>query len=85
MKSPAKNAGIFEITQSGDSLLLKFHEEFIDANLIMGLDRTYPKRIKLLSDEKPIVSYALKGDYKNILNTVSNLIYVIKELQNAEK
>ncbi len=85
LKSPAKNAGIFEITQSGDSLLLKFHEEFIDANLIMGLDRTYPKRIKLLSDEKPIVSYALKGDYKNILNTVSNLIYVIKELQNAEK
>lgn len=85
LKSPAKSAGIFEITQSGDSLLLKFNEEFIDANLIMGLDRAYPKSIKLLSDEKPVIRYALKGDYKNILNTVNNLISVIKELQNTEK
>lgn len=85
LKAPAKSVGISEISQSGDMLQLKFREEYVDANLIMGMDKNFPKRIKLLSSETPVISYAMKGDYKNILNTVNNLISVIKELQNSEK
>lgn len=85
LKSSAKEVGICEISQSGDALQLKFMEDYVDAGLIMGLDKAFPKRIKLLSNEKPIISYALKGAYKDILVTVKNLIAIIKELQNKEK
>ncbi|MCC8160838.1 MAG: transcription-repair coupling factor [Oscillospiraceae bacterium] len=85
LKTPAKECGIYEISQSGDTLSLKFEEDYVDAPLIMGLDRAFPKRIKLVSSENPIISYALKGDYKNILKIVNNLLTQIKELQNKEK
>lgn len=85
LKAPAKECGIFEIQQSGDNMLLKFEENRIDAMLVMGLDKKYPKRIKLLSGEKPVISYAIKGDYKNLLNIVNNLLNDVKELQKEEK
>ena len=62
-----------------------FGENYVDANLIMGLDKMFPKRIKLLSGDKPVISYAIKGEYKKILNIVNNLLSTIKELQSAEK
>ena len=85
LKSPAKAVGIYEISQTADALLLKFREDYVDANLVMGLDRAYPKRIKLLSGEKPIISFAMRGEHKQILNILNNLLYSIKELQNEEK
>lgn len=85
LKAPAKDAGVYEISQSGDNLQLKFGEDYVDANLIMGLDKIFPKRIKLVSSEKPIINYTLRGEYKNILNIVNNLLSVTKELQNDEK
>ena len=84
LKSPAKAAGIYEISQSADILRLKFMPEYIDANLIMGLDKAFPKRIKLVSGEKPIINYAIKDDGKNILDIVNNLLSIIKELQNEK-
>ena len=85
LKTYAKECGIYEIAQSGDNLLMKFGENYVDANLIMGLDKMFPKRIKLLSGDKPVISYAIKGEYKKILNIVNNLLSTIKELQSAEK
>ena len=85
MKTPAKAVGVYEISQTADALLLKFGEDYVDANLVMGLDRAFPKRIKLLSGEKPVISFALRGEHKLILNIISNLLSVIKELQNAEE
>lgn len=85
LKSPAREAGIYEISQTGDILQFKFNEDYVDANLIMGLDRTFPKRIKLVSSQKPIINYSLKGDYKNVLNIVNNLLSATKELQNEPK
>ena len=32
-----------------------------------------------------VISYAIKGEYKKILNIVNNLLSTIKELQSAEK
>ncbi len=85
MKAPAKEAGIYEISQTADALLLKFYEDYVDANLVMGLDRAYPKRIKLLSGERPVISFAMRGEHKRILEIVNNLLISIKELQNCEK
>ena len=85
LKRMPKECGIYEIAQSGDNLLMKFGENYVDANLIMGLDKMFPKRIKLLSGDKPVISYAIKGEYKKILNIVNNLLSTIKELQSAEK
>lgn len=85
LKSPAKAVGIYEISQTADALLLKFHEDYVDANLVMGLDKAYPKRIKLLSGEKPVISFAMRGEHKQILNILNNLLSSIKELQNEEK
>lgn len=85
LKSPAREAGIYEISQTGDILQFKFNEDYVDANLIMGLDRIFPKRIKLVSSQKPIINYSLKGDYKNVLNIVNNLLSATKELQNESK
>ncbi len=85
LKAPAKSVGVYEISQSGDVLHLKFNEDYVSAKLIMGLDKAFPKRIKLLSGEKPVIAYALRGDGKNILNIVNNLLSVTKELQNDEK
>ncbi len=84
LKSPAKAVGIYEISQTADALLLKFHEGYVDVNLIMGLDKAYPKRIKLLSGEKPVISFAIRGEHKNILNIINNLLSEIKEMQTKD-
>lgn len=85
LKVPAKECGVRDINQRADSLLLTFETERVDANMVMGLDRMFPKRIKLFSGEKPVIGYALKGEHKEILNIVGNLLAVIKELQKTEK
>lgn len=85
IKIPAKECGIYEINQRAESVLLKFEPEFVDANLVMGLDRMFPKRIKLYSGETPVIGYALRGQHKEILNIVNDLLSAIKELQNQEK
>lgn len=85
MKMPAKEVGIFEISQTADALLLKFDENYVDANLVMGMDRAYPKRIKLLSGERPVISFAMRGEHKKILEIVNDLLSFIKDLQNHEE
>ncbi|MCH5210617.1 MAG: transcription-repair coupling factor [Oscillospiraceae bacterium] len=81
LKAPAKEVGIYEISQNIKEILLKFHEDYVDAALIMGLDKKYPKRIKLMSDEKPVISFRLSSSDKNILKIINNLLSSIKELQ----
>ncbi|MBQ2664710.1 MAG: transcription-repair coupling factor, partial [Clostridia bacterium] len=85
LKIPAKECGVYEINQRADAVLLTFEADKIDAQLVMGLDSLYPKRIKLYSGEKPVIGYALRGQHKEILNIVNNLLTQIKELQNPEK
>ncbi len=85
LKTPAKEAGIYEISQRDGDLLLKFREDFVDVKLIMGLDEKYTGRIKLLSGEKPAISFSLKNSDENILTLTNNLLSSIKELQNSSK
>lgn len=85
LKAPARDAGIYEISQNGDNVMLHFGEEYVDAGLVMGLERKLGGRIKLLSGEKPVISCRLKKTDKDILKFVNNLLSIIKELQTAEK
>lgn len=83
LKIPAREAGIYEIMQRGNIIQFKFHEEYVSAQLVMGLDGKYPKRIKLIAAEKPTVNIKLKGEVKNITAAVSDMLYTIKDLQTA--
>lgn len=85
MKPLARECGIYEISQSSSALNLKFLEDYVDAKLVMGLDVAFYGRIKLLSDEKPIISFALRDSDGSILDIINNLLNVIKELQSREE
>ncbi len=85
LKTPAKEAGVYEISQSGGKLMLKFGEGYVDAALVMGLDSVFRGRIKLLSSDKPVISFTLREDEDNILDIVNNLLSVAKELQSRGK
>lgn len=85
LKIPAREAGIYEIMQRGNIIQFKFHEEYVSAQLVMGLDGKYPKRIKLIAAEKPTVNIKLKGEVKNITAAVSDMLYTVKSLQEQEK
>ncbi len=85
LKIPAREAGVYEIAQKGDIIQLKFHEDYVSAQLVMGLDKKYPRRIKLIAAEKPTVNIKLKGEVKNIIAAVSDMLYTVKSLQEQEK
>ncbi len=85
LKAPAREVGIYEISQTQKELLLKFDADYVDADLIMGLDKKYTGRIKLLSDESPVISFALRENGQNMIEIVNNLLSSIKELQKDEK
>jgi transcription-repair coupling factor (superfamily II helicase) len=82
LKGTAKECGIYEISQNSDVLLFKFTPDRVDINLIMGLDKKFPKRIKLLSDDMPVISYAVKNDDKNILNTVISVLETVRDIED---
>jgi transcription-repair coupling factor (superfamily II helicase) len=84
LKIAAREAGVFEIVQHGNILQLKFHENYVSANLIMGLDKKFPRRIKLLATEKPTINITMKGDTKNTTEFVSDLLGTVKEIQQEE-
>lgn len=84
LKIPAREAGIYEIAQRSDIIQFKFYSEYVSAQLVMGLDKKYPKRIKLLASENPTVNIKLKGEVKNITAAVSDMLYTIKDLQEQE-
>lgn len=81
LKIIERETGIYEIVQHGAVLQFKFHEEYVSAELVMGLDKKFPRRIKLLASEKPTINITLKGEVKNIIATVEDILYTIKDLQ----
>lgn len=84
LKIPAREAGICEIAQHGKIIQFKFHENYVSAELVMGLDKKYPKRIKLLATENPTINITLKGEVKSITAAVEDMLYTIKDLQEKE-
>ncbi|MCC8169778.1 MAG: transcription-repair coupling factor, partial [Oscillospiraceae bacterium] len=64
LKISAREAGIYEIAQHGNILQFKFHEEYVSAELVMGLDKKFPRRIKLLASEKPTINITINNGTK---------------------
>ena len=53
--------------------------------MIFGLDKEYPSRVKVLSEESPSITIRMKENDKKPLYFINNLLNLIKELQNVEK
>lgn len=81
LKIPARETGVFEIAQHGNVIQFKFYENYVSAQLVMGMDKKYPGRIKLIASETPTVNVAIKGEVKNIIAAVNDILYTIKDLQ----
>lgn len=80
LKIKARECGVYEITQRGNSFELKFHGDTIDAKAIFALDALYPKRIKISASEKPVITF--KADEGvNPLKYLSGLLETICELE----
>ena len=82
LKIIASDCGVYEITQPGKVLQLKFVEDKIDAKTVFELDKLYPKQMKIAASEKPVLSFRLTDDDKNILEYTKNILSVISQIQS---
>ncbi len=80
LKIKARECGIYEISQHGNGIELKFNEDCIDAKTIFALDTKYPKRIKISASEKPAITFRT-DEGTNPLQYLNGLLPVICEMQ----
>lgn len=83
LKINARKGGIFEIKQSGKLLQLKMLPEAVSASLIFELDKRYPKQIKLISGETPVINFKVNDDNKDMLTTVKDILEFIDKYRNG--
>ncbi len=80
LKIKAREAGIYEIKQLGKKLQLKFSADKFNVNSVMQLDKVYPKRVKLLSGEEPVINIILKDEDKNMLKFAENVMQYVNKI-----
>lgn len=85
VKIPAREVGCIEVVEKNRVVTLKFMPDKLTPEIIFALDKKYPKRVKLLSDETPSLRILMKESDKNSLEFINNLLNLIKELQNETK
>lgn len=83
IKIKAKEAGIIEISQKAMNLTLKFADGHLTPEIIMALDKAYPRQIRVMSQTEPTVCVKLK--VQNILQIVNDLLKVIISLDEGKK
>lgn len=81
LKIKAKKCGVYEISQPGNNLQMKFIEGKIDAHAVFTLDKMFPKRIKIAASENPVINFKIAEDNKNILNYTGELLDIIFDIQ----
>lgn len=81
LKIKAKKCGVYEISQPGNTLQMKFIEGKIDAHAVFTLDKMFPKRIKIAASENPVINFKIAEDNKNILNYTGELLDIIFDIQ----
>ena len=84
LKIKAKACGAYEILQQGSVLHIKFVADAIDAYMVMGLDKAFPKQIKISASEMPEISFKIKDDNKNILEYTENILDSILQLKTEK-
>lgn len=85
LKISARAAGCCEITQRKDIVTLQFNDGVLTPEIIFGLDKKYPSRVKIASSDTPAVSVRMTERDGKTLEFVKKLLNLIKELQNADK
>ena len=85
VKIPAREAGVVEVTEKMRVVTVTFIPERLTPEVVFGLDKRYPSRVKLPSDKKPSIRITMTERDKDILGFINNLLILIKELQNGNK
>lgn len=85
VKIPAREVGCVEIAEKNRVVTLRFANGRITPEVVFGLDKKYPARVKLLSDETPSIRIIMRENDKKPIEFINNLLNLIKELQNAKK
>lgn len=73
VKIKARKCGVCEIKQTPHMLLVKMLPEYVSASLVMELSDKYPKRVKLVSGDEPVINIRIE-DEKKMLNMVDDML-----------
>lgn len=85
VKPAARTVGCIEVSQKQRVVSLKFREGVLNPGLVFGLDGKYKGRVKIMSQDIPVLSVTMLQKDVNTLQFVKNLLNFIKELQNPNK
>ena len=85
LKLYAADVGCIELLRKGRLLTLRFSDGMLSGEVVFGLDKKYPARVKVSNSEVPALTLKLTEKDTNILEFVKNLLILIKELQNTQK
>ena len=74
IKYMARDRGVFEITQKGQIITLKFMEDCLDMSIIQTLDKAYPYCLKIMSQTEPIVRFTMKEAIKSNIKLIREIL-----------
>ena len=84
LKSAARSLGITMLSEKGDKLTVIFADDMLDSNVVIGLMKKMPERIKIVSGTQPKIIFRLNsGD--GIISNIKFLLQSIFELKNEQK
>ncbi len=86
VKALAKNAGIYEINQTGTNVMFRFNKGEMDLETIAGLVQKMPAKILFSASEKPYITFrAAQIEKKKLLENIKFILQSINELKYKEK
>ncbi len=85
LKPLAADIGCLEITEKKRTVILKFTDGILCAEIVFGLEDAFRGRVKVLSGDVPALRVTMKESDGTPLEFVKKLLTLIKELQNAKK
>lgn len=85
VKPMARAVGCIEVSQKQRTVSLKFRDGVLTPGLVFGLDGRYKGRVKIMSQEMPVLAVTMVQKENDVLEFVKNLLNFIKELQNPNK
>ena len=85
VKIPARDAGCTEITEKARIITLTFAPDRLTPEIIFGLDKKYPSRVKVVSDERPSLRIKMPDKEHNSLDFINKLLNQINELPKPSR
>ncbi len=73
LKAKANSNGIYELSQKGENLALKFERNKIDLQKVLELDKKHPSQVKFIPTERPVINYKIK-DKNKLLDEISTVL-----------